>query len=249
MAALGTRRTLPVQRAARVELRVVPTGSVTGSVKRVGERLGMIQVAVTLPPPYTTVEFTAPIGADGTFRIDHVPRGKAKLVATFGYEPVEIRFREIYVGARPVGPIAFELASSGVPIHVVLRNQVAASISLGLAFVIRGRYTAATLADLERVTLPMVRARAFMQPLEDAPPAAQSLVKPGDVAVSFPSIAPGDVTLCALGISGELSDQTYMMKLDKHAPTFGVACKPVTITKPDQAFVIDVPPMKRLPDD
>ena len=249
MAALGTRRTLPVKRAERVELRMVPTGTVTGTVKRVGDRLGMIAVAVVLPPPFARVEYTAPIAADGTWRIDHVPRGKAKVVATFGYEPREIRIREVQVGAQPAGPITFELANSGVPVHVVLRNQVAAPISLGLAFMIRGKFAATTVADLDRVTQPMQRARAFMQPREDAHPSVQPLVKPGDVTATFPSLAPGELTLCALGISGELSDQTYMTKLEKHAPTFAVACTPVTITRADQAFVLEVPPMKRLPDD
>jgi hypothetical protein len=248
MAAEGDRRSLPIARAPRVELRFVPTGSVFGTVKRVGDRVGQIHIAAMLLP-LDSVEFLAPIAADGSWRIDRVPRGKVTVVAAFGYEPRELRFREIVVGAKPVGPIAFELANVGIPIHVVIRSQFQTPIAMGLAFVVRGKFTAKVLGDLEKVTTPMLRSRAFLQRAEDADPAVRSIMKPGDVATRLPSVAPGDITLCGVGITGELSDQSYMRKIEKHANSFDVACKPVTITKPDQVIVIEVPPMKRLPDD
>jgi hypothetical protein len=249
MAAIGERRSRPVPVAAQVELRLAPTGSVFGRVTTVGTGLGRVEVAVEpLPAPLDGVDFTAPLAADGSWRIDHVPRGKAKVLIVHGIDPRNVETRDIVVGAEPAGPIDFEVAQRGVPVHVVVRNQVQAPLSLGVVLVIRGKFKGKVLADIDRFKTGLLQARAFPVAPDEAPEAVRETIDAGDVLTRFPAVDPGEVTVCALGITGELGDQQYMKRLEQHARDMEIVCVPVQIGTTEQVVMVEVPPMKRLPE-
>jgi predicted Ser/Thr protein kinase len=251
MAAHGDRRTLPVAVAPRVELAMVPTGSVHGRVTRTGDGLGLVEVAIQLQPsPLDAAEFTAPIAADGTWRVDDVPRGKARAVVAFGAgDQREARVEPIVIGARPVGPIEIAVERRGVPVHLIVRSQVQAAVSLGVVFVVRGRFTARTLADLDRSQTGLIRARAFPVGLAEAPEPVRGRVESGDAITRLPAVEPGEITVCALGITGELGDYEFMSRVERHARDMAIGCTTTTIAAADQVVVLEVPPMKRLPEE
>jgi hypothetical protein len=167
----------------------------------------------------------------------------------YGGDPREVQSRDVVIGAKPVGPIDFEVVHRGVPLHIVVRNQVAAPIALAATFVIRGRFTGSVMKDLEKLTSKMIRSRAFPVRREEAPQPVRGTVEAGDVLTRIAVIEPGEVTVCALGITGDLGDPQHMQRVERHIRDMAIVCKPLTITTADQVVLVEVPPMKRLPED
>jgi hypothetical protein len=249
MAGIEDRRAVPVIAAPRVELRLRPTGSVHGRIIRGGDPAGQVEVAFVLDPPVANVSFTAPIAADGTWRIEPVPRGKGAVVVGFGLGRRRFRRTEVTIGATPVGPVEIEVAKAGVPLHVIVRNQVEVKITLGFVFALRGKATVKLIKDLRGIRDEMVEGKAYPPRTGAADPAIKDRLRPGDVAATLPALELGEVTVCAFGISGDLEDAAYMSRLDRYLPDMPLACVPATIADPDQVVVVEVPPMKRLPDE
>jgi len=81
----------------------------------------------------------------------------------------------------------------------------------------------------------------------DLPGAVTSVLRPGDVA-SYPQVEPGEVTVCAAGLTGNLGDKDYMARVTRHVWDHPLGCVTVVVHQPDQAVVVQVPPIKRLPD-
>ena len=95
----------------------------------------------------------------------------------------------------------------------------------------------------------MVRSRAVPVGLAQPPAPVQAKVEPGDVITRVPSVELGEVTACAIGITGEIGDFQYMAKIESHARELPLGCTTTTITAADQVVLIEVPPIKRMTGD
>jgi hypothetical protein len=248
VAGVGARRARPVVAAPRVTLRLVPTGSVRGTLVRSGTRLGHVQVALTLAPPLDEVTHMARIAADGSWQIDDVPRGKATVVVTFGIGRRQVRQAEIVIGAAPAGPVKFEVAERGVPVHLVIRSDVESALSYGMAFMVRGTFKANRLKDLDKARADLMQVPVLPAIREDAPTAVRPTLLAGDVLAQLTKVEPGEISICAMAITGDITDQQYMDRVRRHAGEQALTCMTTTVTTADQVIVLVVPPMKRLPE-
>jgi hypothetical protein len=71
----------------------------------------------------------------------------------------------------------------------------------------------------------------------------------GGAAPSFDKLTPGPLSICTLPITGNMSDSTFMERLQAHTDELEVHCArfELAATPAKQTFVQEVPSMKPLP--
>jgi hypothetical protein len=82
-------------------------------------------------------------------------------------------------------------------------------------------------------------------PADLAPAAVRGTLRTGDAITHFPAVEPGDVSVCAVGASGDFSDHDLVKRWQAHAVDMPLTCVPVHVAGADQVVVVAVPPMKR----
>jgi hypothetical protein len=248
MAVSSGRHARPVVAAPRVELALVPTGSVRGTVAVAGPDVGRVDIVVSFPPPLDIVSFVGEVGADGTWQIDGVPRGR--LMAAIAYGAGNRSYRQIAftLGEKPAGPIAFTATTAGEAVNVIVRPQVDQELSIGVTFAISGEVTVKTLRELDGMEAELSRVQAYpLAPASATGPIAGAL-RHGDLVSRFPFLVRGKTTFCSLATSGDISDQDYMERFERYGADLPVGCATVDITSAEQVVVVEVPPLKRLPE-
>jgi len=247
MAAIDTRSAPPVAAAPHVELRMRPTGSANGRVTIGSPGVGLVRVGIVPDAFKESLMFTTAIAADGTWKIDGVPLGKATVVADYGAGRRQHRQTGIVIGTAPAGPIATELAVRGVPLHVVVRNQVDVPLSTGFVWIVRGKYAGKVVHEIEDRKGDVIPARALPVRPENAPAVVRSTLRSGDAITRYAAIEPGEVSVCAIGASGNFADAEFTKRFDEHSSDMPLTCVATTVTQPDQVTLVEVPPMKRFP--
>jgi hypothetical protein len=248
------RRSMPVPVGAQVELVVRPTGAVTGTVVRATDGLGRLQLAAVPIAPdgsamFEKVAFVAPIGPDGAFRIDGIPYGRARVNLEYG--PLRrrvVRAVDVTIGAAPAGPIELEAAMRGDRVHVIARGQAQAELSAVVVAIVRGRMTAKTLGDVLNRGGDLLLNQSGPTRREEAPPATREMFRAGDAVLTFDQVEAGEVTACAIGIPGNIMDDAYRERVNRHVFAMEAGCVTFAASGPDQVVLVEVPPMKRLPD-
>jgi predicted Ser/Thr protein kinase len=248
MAVAGERRTRPAAAADGLTLTIVPSGSVGGTIALDGVEPGQVIVGVHLPPPIDQVTFIGSIAADGTWRVDGVPLGKAVAFAAYGVGRASFVQTDVTVGAKPGAPVPLAVRDAGVPVHLIIRPAIDTSLTLGVAFLIRGTVRATRFRELDDLRVPMTRRQALPIYPEAAPAALREQLRAGDVVATAERVEPGTVSVCGLAITGDISDTSYMERFERYAADQTLACMTGEVTGPDQVLVLEVPPMKRLPD-
>jgi hypothetical protein len=248
IARAGDRYTLPVLRAPEVELRVVRNGAVYGRITKNDQVDGRIELHWDpMPVPLDRVEFTPVIGADGAWRLDHVPYGRGRVVAEYGLARREFRFVDAVVDRAEVGPLDTELAPHGVKLFVVVRNEADFALSFAIAWVVRGKFSGTKVIDM-RSAENALHLEGMPRSIEDVPPEARDAYKPGDIVTIAPAVDPGEYTVCGMGAVGNMMDSSFRARFDRHIEQLQIGCIPVTVGDKDLTVVVDVPPMKRLGD-
>jgi hypothetical protein len=71
----------------------------------------------------------------------------------------------------------------------------------------------------------------------------------GKPVPEFPELAAGDYSICALPITGDMSDMQFQHRLQENMQLLKVYCKAahVTPSPPSQAFEVELPAMTPLP--
>ena len=127
-----------------------------------------------------------------------------------------------------------------------MRNQVEVPLSLAYVLVVRGKFAGKVVRDVELHKGIVADARGLPVSPENAPAPVRPKLHSGDALTRFGAIDPGDVTVCAIGTSGNVADGEYSKRLHARLPELPLTCIPVTVNAADQVVVIDVPPLKRL---
>jgi hypothetical protein len=191
--------------------------------------------------------FTTAIAVNGTWKIDGVPLGKATVVADYGAGRRQHRQTGIVIGTAPAEPIAIELAVRGLPLHVVVRNQVDVPLSTAFVWIVRGKYAGKVVREIEDRKGDVVPARALPVRPENAPAVVRPTLRSGDAITRYAAIEPGEVSVCAIGASGNFADVEFTKRFDEHSSDMPLTCVATTVTQPDQVVLVEVPPMKRFP--
>jgi hypothetical protein len=130
---------------------------------------------------------------------------------------------------------------------VIVRNQVDAPLSFGFVWVVHGKLPPGKLVrDIDNIKIDVADARALPVRPENAPELVRPKLHTGDTVTKLPAIEPGEISVCAIGASGNLSDSEYTNRFDAHVEELPLTCVVTTMTAEPQVIVVAVPPMKRL---
>ena len=226
-AEVGLWRSAPVRADASVTLHAVPSGTITGRIA--GDARGVEVRATSRGGPRWSV--LAPVAADGTFELDGVVRGPARVVAQRGEAAAS---HDVEVGDTAVGPIELALTTTTAPLSVVVRSEVEGPLQGATIWAIQGRVAPRTLGELAALTATQVRKLARVY---------------GDheLGAMIHAIALGDVTVCAAA-TGDLDDPSYVARLTKHGDQIVLTCKTIALTATTGEVELTVPAPNRLPD-
>ena len=187
-------------------------------------------------------QMIAPIRADGTFTLEGVPIGKLRLGAFShgGFAGQSIAMQDVTVGAAGATNIEVKPRETR-KLRVVVRSAAQAPLTGARVFVAAGTVSIKTGTEMERVLqAPGVAVEQARALTGETPP--ELALKAGDLVATFASAPTGAATACALGFTGELTEE-FFQKLDHHLDKVEVRCTPVA---PDaKAVTVEVPPMKR----
>ncbi|HEY4243406.1 MAG TPA: protein kinase [Kofleriaceae bacterium] len=245
----GALRSQPAVAGTGVQLRLEPTTKVSGKVDLHAPNFtdhGGVVIAFTAGKHGQSMyQVAAPIAADGTFTIDAMPRGPAKIgVATGGPAAQLFESRDLLVGDTPITGIALSV-SAGHPLRVLVRSSTMLPLTGAIVIVVPGKFSLTSMADVAKqlVTMGGLQSAPATAVFPEQPPTVASVMKSGDVLALFKN-APQSGTACAFGVQGDFADPSFVEKLNRHMDEVHGVCAPITADEP--VLVIEAPPMKRL---
>jgi len=239
-------RSLPVRGGAALKLVLAPTRHLAGKVELGGAPASKSFVMASLadsndPGRYVVM---SPIAADGTFSLDGVATVNLKIgVATWGaVGAANLEFVPIPAGTADSPAIALRSPRSARTLDVITRSAVSMKLDGAQVIVLAGKYAIATAGELNsNHHIPGLQVQ-WARPLvgETMPKAALGKTLAGDLVAHFTDVAAGDLTVCVLGLSGDImADPRLAAHLDE------LALKCASPGPTDEVMVIEAPPQKR----
>ena len=241
------KRSLPAKIADKVDLVLAPTSRIEGKVDLRGVLHSKVIVSVQDQRlPFTTrYETLAPVGPDGTFSVDGIPRAKVRVFAVIrGASSRSLSSITVDVNAPSVKGIKLAVAVEARSVHVVVRSTVGAPVGNAQVFVSAGSLRSTTADKIDT----MVENSSVMQgrqiELEKAPPAVVKLARSGDLFATARDVPSGAATACAVGLPHDLADATLDKKISANLAKIEVRCVPIPADA--DAVLVEVPPWPRL---
>ena len=228
--------------AAHVQLVLAPTRHLDGVVALAGasRTQGFVMAQVGGPVTYSVM---APLAADGRFSIDGAPMSTLRVgVATWDFSGgANSRFQEVPAGAAPVHGLALDWPSTKRTLDVVVRSTIDTPLKAAVVFVVGSKTPFHTLAELFAHREPVTGFQmGTARPVGDPPPLPKA--KRGDVAMHFTSVVAGALTVCAVGLTSDVTEE-QMRRLWARDAGFESHCQPVAADDTDA--VVAAPPQKR----
>jgi predicted Ser/Thr protein kinase len=190
----------------------------------------------------------APIQPDGTFSLDGASTGEIKIgVAIWGAESSSrVEFRTLPAARVDSPAVALVAPRSPRTLDVIARSAAATPLDSAQVLTLSGKRQAKTYGDLmSHRRLEGVQLQ-FANPIvgEAIPKSAIGKTKPGDLIAHLRDVSPGEISVCVIGINGDLSDPIFARKIAAHRDELLLQCAwPATS---DEVIVVEVPPQKRL---
>jgi hypothetical protein len=246
IAELGDRRSSPETIAAEVKLVLAPTSRLEGHVDLASEAPTKVTVVVRdLAWPSTIrYEIYAPVGPDGSFTIDGVPRHEVRVFAAIeGLSQNLMSGTNVAVRDPVVRGITLSLAKSARVVHVIVRNIVNTKLANAEVVVLPGKVPSMSFLEIRRQFRGGSVRLARQLEGEHAPRQIVEAAQPGDLFVTMTEVPDGVASACAFGLP-ELSDEELTRKLNSQLDKLQVICMQI----PDGAelVTIGVPPFPRL---
>ncbi|HEY1557978.1 MAG TPA: serine/threonine-protein kinase [Kofleriaceae bacterium] len=201
-----------------------------------------------------THHYLAPLQPDGSFEILAAPTGSAEIgVATWGRDfSSDVAFRRLPAGTADVAGLVLPAArTTGRKLTVVVRSSYAVTLDGAQVFLIVGRHSYTKLAQLfadghgaAKEVAPGQMQLRYAKPLAgEPPPEAVGKARTGDLIATFDGVAAGDVTACAIGFNGDMSDPAVWRAMNSHAEALALRCE--VAGADDKLLVVEAPPQKR----
>jgi hypothetical protein len=247
MAQLGDRRSEPTTIDDHLKLALTPTRRVAGRVA-----VPVASTARTLvfvePTELKTDAFrlVSPVARDGTFVLDGAPVSALQIGAAVQTGiAARVNYQQLPASKASSTNLVLEVATTERTLDVIARSTVYAPLDTAQVLVFDGKVTVRDVGDLlDRVQRGGLHA-SFAKPVvgERAPKTVIGKLRPGDLVAHFANISAGDLTVCAVGLNGDLSDPKVDQKIQAHIRDLQIKCEPVGPN--DRAVVVEAPPQKR----
>jgi hypothetical protein len=237
VAQFGNLRSPAVRTRPQVKLVVAPTSRVSGTVDLAG--LPAPKVVVTAAPhdpDSTGYGVIAPVGRDGSFTLDGVPRGDVDVsVVVDAAIGSSMATKRLMITQPEISGVALAVPASRREITVLVRSTVGAPAPNAQVLILPG-------AQPETLTYKRLKDRAvdaaalnlrFARPLDKSVPDG-GLGKPGDLAVEI-AVPEGPSSACALGLPADIIDPAIQKAADQFDERINFSCVPVP---PDAKVVV-----------
>jgi hypothetical protein len=248
IAQLGDRRSRPAPVDDHLRLVVEPTRHVDGRVE-LGNvpRTKTFIVIEPVDSKTNTYRFVAPIGADGTFALDGVTMRKAQIGVAVQNSRRSARFDYQILEASPdaVHGIVVRTLQSDRTLDVLARSTIASPLEGAQILLFPGQILPKDVGELmKRLQLGDMQFEFGKPPTgEQVPEAVRDKARPGDLLAHFTNVRDGDLTVCAIGINGDISDPAFARAIQAHVRELQLKCE--LVAPGDHAIVLDAPPQKR----
>ncbi len=217
---------------ARDRLVLHPTTTIRGRVAP-NARIANIFVIPRAPGASTLFHQLAPIAPDGTFVLEHAPIGPVdvglRIETTTTWRLTGLQRIDVPRGG--VDDVVLE-ARPGRELSVRVRNALSGPLAGAFVFIVPGHTTASTRHELE-IALHSDGGTHTYAPGPDE-----------ELHATFDKAPIGDATLCATGLSGDMSDPSLRLRLRDKVFELDIRCQPLPAGA--TSATIDVPPMKRM---
>ncbi|MGH9884991.1 MAG: hypothetical protein ACREBE_05665, partial [bacterium] len=229
-----------------VQLVLRPTRRVTGRVDLGDTPYTQVSVrCVDADDRGGRFRIVAPLRPDGSFVIDGATTGALKVgIATRGdLGSGQVELQAFPASRRAITGVELTVPASTRTLDVVVRSAVATRLEGAQVVVVPGRYRFRNFGDIIRAPIAR-RSDQLARPLlgsGDTPLADRSHA--GDFSAHLEHVMPGQLTVCALGFSGDVIYPQVRTTLQDHVTELTLECKHVGADVHD--IVIAVPPQRR----
>jgi hypothetical protein len=180
--------------------------------------------------------------ANGDFVVERVPEGTV-VVTVMRSKMMEMRTfsseAQIVAGQRATSTINLQVGS--ITAEVQIKALPGAKVDAAQVFMFQGVAAAKTGGDLMK---------NFFGGSSSGPGGGMKFWL-GKTAPfpTFEELQAGNYSICAVPITGDMSDNTFMMRIQENVETIKVYCKQVTVAPQPatQVFVDELPSMEPLP--
>lgn len=238
-------RSLPVTIApagqdARHELRLVPFGSVTGTVTISGKPAPDVSVIASSTTSARQVVATTS-GHDGGFAIDRIAAGEYKVLAMIGGgATAQMAAAQVVVEPGKAATAELDIAVGDIDYAVLVTGKDGAQVDAAQVFLFGN-------PELSPKTGDEVQ-QAFIS--TGASGTAKMAFANAGTAAVFEKIEPGDYARCVIPITGDMNDPTFAQRLQQNVATIAVYCAPIEVAPSParQNAEVAVPAMTPLPE-
>lgn len=236
-------RSLPVtvpKGPARVErdIRLAPVGSVVGSVTKGGEPVPAVAVIAASVENRSQMSVSR-TDDKGKFRIERLAAGDYNVSAMLssGMSASGVSQRATVSGGHETR-VDLVVEVGDVTLVVDVEPEPGAKVDSAQLFLFRGE---ANPKNGKEVNDAFLGAQASGSAMKFASPGTET---------RFAEQPPGPRTLCAIPITGDMSDPKFLQRLQEEALHLEVTCAPLEIapSPAEQRFKLVVPEMKPLPE-
>jgi predicted Ser/Thr protein kinase len=250
-AELADRRSRPAMIEDHVRLVLEPTRRASGQVDL--RDIPTDRAVVFCAPADATSDryaVVAPIAPDGSFSCDGAGVGAlyVGVMILTGWASENVELQTLPASTKPVTGLQLAVATSKRELDVIVRHSVDAPLDGVAVFLLSGKHVTErlkTVADLLRLQA-VGQQTQFAVPVvgENVPKAVIGKIRTGDLIAHFAQVRPGDLTVCAFTIGGDLAKSSAWLRVRDHAEQLALKCAAVA---PDADLVIvAVPPQQRL---
>jgi hypothetical protein len=247
VAQLGDLRSPRVVLAPHIALALAPTRKATGTVALGGVPNTKVEVVVDLSQdPDEKYRVIAPVAPDGRFALGGLPTGKLEIsvIVPTNHHGGESTSALLPAGTADLTDVAHAMPAKGRPIDVIVRSQMPVPLDIAEVLVFPGKVKIASVAELmKRQESDVQNKFAHAVVGEKVPQALMTKVRPGDLLAHIEHAPLGEITVCAIGINGDMMDRAAMAKIQAHVGELAVKCE--VLGPDDDVVTVETPPQKR----
>ena len=223
-------------RATPVPVTDAPLVLVIGPTRRIDGRIAgkvpsKTYVAVAPRGLATSLFVMAPVAEDGTFSIAGAPQTELEL-GTYMLDRTggTIQHATIPAGKDTVRDVVLQVEVGNRALDVAVMSTVDAELTWAFVFAAPGHHAIASVADLHGVASAQTRFAVRQK-------------RGGPLVARFDALAAGELTVCAIGLSGNLMDPHVQSAINLHFKELDLRC---TFVEPGAATtLVETPPQKR----
>jgi hypothetical protein len=223
---------------ATVELRLQPWGALQGIVTQNGEPVSSAGIYIA-PNANPKQNISVEAGMDGKFSVPRLPAGGYNVSGGIGTGASQtLASKAVTVLPGKTANVELDIVTGDVKLAVEVTGEDGATIDAAQVFMFNGKVTARNAQELLKIF--SVNASSGAKMAFAFPP------KPAE----FEQLAPGEYSVCVIPVNGDLSDNLFQERLQRHVDALLVYCKAMVVADSpnEQTYSTAVPPMVPLPE-